>query len=57
VPSAADLEAQAAADRDQEQADADYRELSRLAVGVVLCVCDDGSCLVYRGRRWLAAGL
>jgi hypothetical protein len=32
TPTAADLEAQAAADHEQEQAERDYRELARLAL-------------------------
>jgi hypothetical protein len=39
VPTPADLDARAAADRDQQQADPDYRELARLALAT-----DAGAC-------------
>jgi hypothetical protein len=57
VPTAADLVAQTAADRDQEQADRDYRELARLVVTAVKCRCGAADCLPCRVRKWLAMGL
>jgi hypothetical protein len=49
--------AQAAADRDQEQAERDYRDLCRLVVGVAPCRCGGADCLPCRCRKWLATGL
>jgi hypothetical protein len=61
VPTADDLEAQAAADREQEQADRDYRELARLALATDAGACQCGEvkapCLGCRVARWLAVGL
>jgi hypothetical protein len=61
VPRPADFAAQAAADRDQEQADRDYRELARLALATDTGACRCGAvkarCLVCRVARWLAIGL
>jgi hypothetical protein len=61
LPTAADLAAQAAADRDQEQADRDYRELARLALATDAGACRRGAvkapCLGCRVARWLAVGL
>jgi hypothetical protein len=57
VPTTADLDAQAAADREQAQADADYRALARLVVAGALCGCGQPGCLVCRVARWLASGL
>jgi hypothetical protein len=56
VPTLTDLEAQAAADRDQEQADRDYRELARLVVRVVRCGCGEAECLACPVAGHLAAG-
>jgi hypothetical protein len=61
-PTPADLDAQAAADREQEQADRDYRELARLALAseAGACRCGIGGrapCLSCRVARWLALGL
>jgi WD40 repeat protein/serine/threonine protein kinase len=53
LPTAADLAAQAAADREQEQADRDYRELARLALateaGACRCGADKAPCLGVPG--------
>jgi hypothetical protein len=61
VPTPPDLAAQAAADREQEQADRDYRELARLALandtGVCRCGAVKAPCLGCRVARWLAVGL
>jgi hypothetical protein len=61
MPTAADLAAQAAADRDQEQADRDYRELARLALAADAGACRCGTVkapwLGCRVARWLAVGL
>ena len=61
MPTAADLAAQAAADRDQEQADRDYRELARLALvtdaGACRCGAATAPCPGCRVARWLAVGL
>jgi hypothetical protein len=62
APTVADLDAQAAADREQEQADRDYRKLARLALasGVGACRCsgpEKAPCLTCRVARWLALGL
>jgi hypothetical protein len=61
-PTPTDLDAQAAADRDQEQADRDYRELGRLALtdGAGACrwsIAGKAPCLGCRVARWLALGL
>jgi hypothetical protein len=61
MPTAADLAAQAGADRDKEQADRDYRELARwaLASGAGACPCGSAvkaPCLACRVARWLAVG-
>jgi hypothetical protein len=49
------------ADREQEQADRDYRELARLtlatAAGACRCAAVKASCLGCRVARWLAVGL
>jgi hypothetical protein len=57
VPTPADLDAQAAADREQEQADRDYRDLCKLIVHAVKCRCGGAECLPCRVRKWLALGL
>jgi hypothetical protein len=57
VPQALDLAAQAAADREQEQAERDYRELARLVATAVKCRCGAADCLACRVRKWLAMGL
>jgi hypothetical protein len=62
LPTAADLEAQAAGDHEQEQADRDYREVCRLALanGAGACRChgaEKAPCLSCRVARWLAVGL
>jgi hypothetical protein len=57
VPTAADLAAQAAADREQEQAERDYRALARVVVAAMRCGCGEPGCLVCRLARWLACGL
>jgi hypothetical protein len=57
LPTPADLDAQAAADRDQEQAERDYRELARLVVRVLACRCGQAECLTCRVGKWLTAGL
>ena len=57
VPTAEDLDVQAAADRDQEQAERDYHELARLALFAAKCRCGGADCLPCRCRKWLAAGL
>jgi hypothetical protein len=53
--------AQADADRDQEQADRDYRELARLALvtdaGACQCGAAKAPCLGCRVARWLAVRL
>jgi hypothetical protein len=60
-PTPSDLDAQAAADREQEQADRDYRELARLALATEAGACRWGAveapCLGCRVARWLALGL
>jgi hypothetical protein len=55
-PTAEDLEAQAAAVCEQEQADRDYRDLARLVVGVAPCRRGTLDCLPCRVRKWLALG-
>jgi hypothetical protein len=61
APPAADLDAQAAADREQQEADRDYRELARLALvtdaGVCRCGAVKAPCMGCRVARWLAVGL
>jgi hypothetical protein len=62
LPTPADLAAQAAADREQGQADRDYRELARLALasGAGACRCGVAGrapCLTCRVARWLVLGL
>jgi hypothetical protein len=62
VPTAADLEAQAAADREQEQADRDYGELARRSLATDAGACRYGvagavPCLGCRVARWQALGL
>jgi hypothetical protein len=57
LPTAADLDAQAAADREQAQADADYRELAPPVVSVAPCRCGGADCFACRCRKWLASGL
>jgi hypothetical protein len=62
VSTPADLAAQAAADREQGQADRDYRALPRLALATDAGACRCGHagkapCLGCRVARWLAVGL
>jgi hypothetical protein len=60
-PTPTDLDAQVAADPEQEQADRDYRELARLALvtdaGVCRCGAVKAPCMGCREARWLAVGL
>jgi hypothetical protein len=57
TPTVADLAAQADADREQQQADRDYRELCRLIVFAAKCRCGTLAWLPCRVRKWLALGL
>jgi hypothetical protein len=61
-PTPADLAAQAAADREQAEAEADYRTFARQALRVAAgrCRCRGSRrapCLACRVTRWLALGL
>ena len=56
-PTPADLDAQAAADREQAQADRDYRELCKLIVFAAKCRCGTLACLPCRVRKRLALRL